>query len=504
MKYPQLSLLFNKIIFFQKTRVFWLLSMPLVVLVVSSARGQEFRSIPDNLNIDSNYAYIQMPSEEASKRFYNLFQDTRNNKLVLLHFGASHVQSEIYPHEARKLLQEDFGHSGPGFLFPFSAANTYSSVNYISTHTGNWKYAKSFQQNPAVPLGVRGMSIETTDSNAGFSIKFNIKIAPDNYTLHIFADIDELTPNFAISTGNFTIEITDSIIHRNKGLGFLSIPLQGPFDSLNLRILPSPENRNVFRFYGFNLQSSHEHGLIYHSMGVGAAPFESILRLPLLKKQAAVLNPDVVLIDFGTNNILYTNSVPVNMPEYVQNAIDLFRDINPDIQIILTSTQDLYYKGRYIDAAVAFNHLMDSLAKKHNVLFWNYYDLSGGYAQIKKWQSEGYAQSDHIHLTSKGYKLKGYLLYRSIINTLDYIEENDMLSKPLQLPVKTYDDLLSERQASQNLSENTGSHRKRYLVKSGDCLSKIAKKHHTTVSKLKRANGLKSDFIRAGQTLKIP
>ena len=42
-----------------------------------------------------------------------------------------------------------------------------------------------------------------------------------------------------------------------------------------------------------------------------------------------------------------------------------------------------------------------------------------------------------------------------------------------------------------------------YKVKSGDSLSNIAIKYNTTVSKLKSLNGLKSDLIRVGQTLKI-
>ncbi len=45
---------------------------------------------------------------------------------------------------------------------------------------------------------------------------------------------------------------------------------------------------------------------------------------------------------------------------------------------------------------------------------------------------------------------------------------------------------------------------KKYTVKSGDTLSQIAEKQHTSVSKIKKANGLRSDMIRAGQVLKIP
>lgn len=43
-----------------------------------------------------------------------------------------------------------------------------------------------------------------------------------------------------------------------------------------------------------------------------------------------------------------------------------------------------------------------------------------------------------------------------------------------------------------------------YTIKPGDTLGGIAAKHKTTVAKIKAANGMTSDFIRAGKTLKIP
>jgi LysM repeat protein len=44
----------------------------------------------------------------------------------------------------------------------------------------------------------------------------------------------------------------------------------------------------------------------------------------------------------------------------------------------------------------------------------------------------------------------------------------------------------------------------KYTVKSSDSLYSIAKKHGTTVAKIKAANGLKSDSIRDGRSLTIP
>lgn len=43
-----------------------------------------------------------------------------------------------------------------------------------------------------------------------------------------------------------------------------------------------------------------------------------------------------------------------------------------------------------------------------------------------------------------------------------------------------------------------------YAIKSGDTLGAIARRNNTTVAKLKAANGMSSDMIRAGKTLKIP
>ena len=43
----------------------------------------------------------------------------------------------------------------------------------------------------------------------------------------------------------------------------------------------------------------------------------------------------------------------------------------------------------------------------------------------------------------------------------------------------------------------------RYRVRSGDTLSSIARKHHTSVARIKTINGLKSNQLRVGQRLVI-
>ena len=247
--------------------------------------------------------------------------------------------------------------------------------------------------------------------------------------------------------------------------------------------------------------------MLYESFGVGASAFQSVLSIAKLEDQAPQLLPDVVIIDFGTNNILYTNKMDNNIPRYVNETVAKFKAINPHVSIIFTSMQDLYKNGRYIDAGIRFNEVVDSMAHATNSLYWNFYDLSGGYKKIKFWNEQGYAQKDFIHLTKKGYELKGFLLYESIENTLDMLSANSKQDS-LHLAVKKYTELLTQKVEVENShpnehSETTPSTKKVYIVKRGDTLSGIAQKHKTTVSKLKKLNHLKSDNLQIGQKLKL-
>jgi lysophospholipase L1-like esterase len=465
--------------------------------------GQDVSSEINLLKVDTSYAFFQYHSLATAKRFADLFANSKNKRLVLFHFGASHIQAEIVTTRAKEYLYQEFGNAGPGFFFPFSAAKTYGSINYKSTHTGEWASAKSYQVQPKIPLGARGMTVETRAKVAGFTLTMNTPIPKEEYELLLFFDNNDLTPDFKITSGDFEFTVDESVKSSQEGKNFLAIPINQEIQELSLNLLPTEKTEQLFRFYGFSLEKKNRSGLLYQSFGVGASPFEAVLNLEKLKEQSEQLQPDLVILDYGTNNILYQNKVPANLPANVVKAITQFREINPDILIALTSTQDLFYRGKYIDAGIDFAKMMDSIAKENDVMYWNFYDLSGGYGQIKNWESQGYAQKDYVHLTSKGYRLKGYLLNKSILNTLDFYAANSELDS-LTIPLKNYDAVKEQTKlVAQSTSTGTGGRSSTHKVRKGDTLSEIAAKYGVRVSTLKRLNNLRSDLIRIGQVLKI-
>jgi LysM repeat protein len=478
-----------------------------LLVIANPVEAQVSDSIVRLLKMDTSFAYLQYNNQALIQSLDRQLKNADSDKFVIFHYGGSHIQGEMPPTVARRFLQNSYGNGGRGMLFSYGAADTYSSVNYTSTKTGEWSYGKSFQGNPKVPLGVCGMGVESAMSGATLDFKFKDTIPARSYLFRVFTDSSELNFDFeVIINGNVRFQ-KDQFQHIGNGV--YEIPLTSAILTIQLVTQKNKPEQLRFRFYGMDIETATNSGIVYHSLGVGAAAFRSVLQLDELEAHAAILKPDMVILDFGTNDILYTNEVDVNFPITVEKAIRKFRAINPEILILLTSTQDLYRKGKHITAGVTFVKVVDSIARANDCFFWNWYDLAGGYGTITHWRDLKYAKTDGIHLTNQGYEVKGNWIFKSFENTLSYYEATH--SSSLSIPQKTIDlDKISPSQTDSTASNNPThpihhvAAPKVYIVKKGDTLSQIAQKQHTTVAKIKKANGLKSDSIAVGQKLKIP
>jgi len=465
---------------------------------------------PTNLKIDTSFAYFQYHNPKLGEKFLRHFENIQNDKVVFIHFGGSHIQAGKPIAVARTILQEKFGDGGLGFLFNYKAANTYGSIAYNTSCTGKWSSRKSYQGRSSVlPIGFCGMTLESYDPLA--SLKFQLKnnIASDQHTIYVFFENDTISRDVLIHIDSIEIGDKHNINYTPYGLKF---EYSEPIQDISIKIKPDGGSR--FRFYGLSIEKTANRGLVYHPAGVGSAAYRSFLVFDKYETQADILKPDIAVLDYGTNDIVYYNSIDPKLESQVTKTIDKLRKQNPEILIVLTSTQDLYFKRRVVDACTTFRDLMDTLARKNDCLFWNFYDLSGGKNTIRDWVKEGHALSDGIHLTNKGYEKKGQLLALSIIQTLTFAQNFPMSQKVIL--GKSYQDTTilvdSTRSISQEEKLVTAKPKKstpknsykNYKVRSGDTLSEIAYRYRTTVTKIKKANKLRSNLIQPGQVLKIP
>ena len=486
--------------------------------VLNLAIAQNNAGIPPQLNVKNKLNFIQFQDATLFQQMVTGLTSAKTKGYSVVHFGDSHIQAEGPTSVARKNLQALYGDAGRGMMFAYSAANSYSSILYGTSHTGNWTYAKSFQSAPKLPLGVSGMTVRTDEKNA--SLIFTLKQPNPSYQkLRIFIKKDTASFDFKVITANdqISIQIKD---HISSNLPYIDIPITGNQSKIAIQLVQNSPNQNFFEFYGMSLETSQNKGLIYHSVGVGASQYGSLLLEELLDEQLPSLNPNLILLDFGTNNYLYDNQVKPELGPQIEKIINNLRSIAPKATILLTSTQDLYYKSKHVTSGIVFRNLIDSLAKKNHCLFWDWYAVSGGKKSLVKWRDAGYAQTDLVHLTTKGYELKGQLLFEAIKNSLDTISKNSTLQslaiayseqketipevipevKPENKQVVKVEPKKQDSKKDTNKKPTTKVH----VVKKGDSLYGIAAKYKTTVQLLKKANKLKSDTLQIGQKLTIP
>lgn len=442
----------------------------------------------------------------------------KQKPFTILHIGDSHLQNENLPNQSRKMFQNVQGDGGIGLIVPFSTVKSYDARFYKSTHTGTWHYSKSYMGKFDYPMGVRGMTSYTNDSLATFKMVFNAPVSNANNELLVFREKSDST---------FDVDFyTDGIIAQLKYSDDNKViyNVKGGFTELRASISKGSSLQTNITITGLILQDSLHRGGIWHNAGVGAAPYRMVLSEELYETQAKYINPDLVIIDLGTNDFLYYNKIEADLKNQIIKVIIKVKQASPNADIILTDCQEMRYKGKRTTAAKDFSIMMYDLAKEYHCGFWSYYWVSGGANAWKYWDNSKLTQGDGIHLNGRGSELKGTLLFNAINSTVTairmekinqqilYVESDstltsiDSTASPIDSRAVNKDVVENEKLANTNSTKNQAKVKKVndvYIVRKGDTLGEIALKTKIPVSKIKKLNRLTSDKIKPGQKLML-
>ncbi|HZY81323.1 MAG TPA: LysM peptidoglycan-binding domain-containing protein [Cyclobacteriaceae bacterium] len=444
------------------------------------------------------YNYIEFYDRTALSNFFNKWKDDSTPKITIAHFGDSHIQPGIFSGEVRKFMQTQKGEGGYGLVFPYSAAKTYSPLDYKTVHYGKWQYSKALEPRPRLPLGVSGMTIRTIDPAAGFNITFREALPAHYKRLKLFFKPGPQSFDFRVLTRNH--ETVVPAASYPEDMPFTEIIIPDSTNFIHIQLLKTRDEQLNFEFYGISLESEQNRGLVYHQLGVGGAPYTAVLEQVMIDTQLPALMPDLVILDYGTNDFLYSQMIPAQLGRQIVQTINWIKQLAPGTSILLTSTQDMYRRGANVAAAKEFSNMMRKIAKEQNCGFYDWYRVSGGQYAMAKWVSARLARPDYIHLTKEGYLLKGRLFTQAFNHTYKRFAENGLL-----------DSLIMEGTSGINIDSTLIANEivipnlitTRHKIRDGETLSGIADKYNVSVGSLMARNNLKNSRIVAGKTLII-
>ena len=141
-------------------------------------------------------------------------------------------------------------------------------------------------------------------------------------------------------------------------------------------------------------------------------------------KEVADLEPDLVILSFGTNE-----SQGATEPSYMRKTMELLTSqilaSNPSARIMLTTPADSYLRGKGVNPHMAeTSNVILKFAKEKGFALWDLFLFSGGENSSLHWKSHNLMTSDSVHYTKTGYALQGKLLYQSLMKGYNgFVEE---------------------------------------------------------------------------------
>ena len=450
--------------------------------------------------------YVQYYHKAVMQSFHDKWSGA--GRVVVAHFGDSHVQSDIYPGALRNDLQAVRGQGGFGMTFPYSTAKTYSAIDYFSSHTGTWLFAKSIEFKPKLPLGLSGATAKTFNHEAGFKIKFKKTLPQEYRKLKIYCRQQKSSFDFVARSGAGEVFVNvDSAATKP-----VEVILQALDSTIEIQLVKNFAYQTQFEFYGMSVESVSPGGVLLHCLGIGGSRYGSLLEEVLLDEQLPTLQADLIILDFGTNDFLYDNRIPFYLEDQIVRVIRKVRKSAPNAMVLLTTTQDMYRRQQDITAAGQFSDLIRKISKAQQCPFYDWYWISGGPERMMDWTRSRLAQRDMIHLTLKGYTLKGQMLADAIIKSLSLFANASTPDSMIfnvdslkQLSNKRPDSVMQAATLAKPvvIAGASAMNMIRHKIVRGETLKSIARLYGVSVDDLKRTNGLQSSRIVEGNYLNV-
>ncbi|MDR1644419.1 MAG: GDSL-type esterase/lipase family protein [Tannerellaceae bacterium] len=393
-------------------------------------------ALPSKLSFVVDSLCVVSDPAHALDRFYaglDSLSAGRDTVITIVHLGDSHIQAGYYSGRTMRMLQQEFGNAGRGWIAPLKITRTNEPDDYfITTLIKDWTTGRSIQSSPRCPIGPGGIGIQTP---APF-VNFDISIAPNNGAGYSFNQV-------VVYRGEKSMpllpagKLRDSTLAANgqplpTGLQMIAdtIRIARETDTLQLQstrrqpgtdvLLPASSFKNLY--YGFSLTNGKP-GILYHSIGINGAMFVNYTDEGYIRR-LATLQPSLLILSLGTNESFGRRFSTNEFAGQVEAFLALVRKYLPQTAILFTTPPECYRRvtvnkqRRYVrnENTERVAQTILRVAAREGVACWDLFAATGGRKSAANWFDGKWMGRDRIHFSKEGYEEQGLLLYKALIN----------------------------------------------------------------------------------------
>lgn len=382
---------------------------PQVQILEADTVGEGYGFIKQDLNEIDNREYL----EPVFKKL--LIQRTQGGKKIsIVHIGDSHILGNFLTREVRDRMQREFGDAGRGLLFPYKLAQSNGPKDFLAETNCRWIGGNCQRDlSPETNFGAAGFKLSTTNPRAELTFRLRDTATSES---RFFTKVTVFQRKNALE---YDLEVKDETSNQVAQL-FIeddysrSFYFDRPVGSVTIAAKKTGAAQKTLTIDGVSIENELS-GVLYHSIGVNGAKYMDFARAKYFARQVADLEPDLVILSFGTNE-----SQGVTDPNYMRRTMELLSsqilERCPSARILLTTPADSYLRGKGLNPHMAeTSEVIRKYARDKGFALWDLFKTTGGENSSLLWKSNGLMTSDSVHYTKYGYALQGKLLYQSLI-----------------------------------------------------------------------------------------
>lgn len=213
-----------------------------------------------------------------------------------------------------------------------------------------------------------------------------------------------------------TVKVKDDIEY----VDIVSKPYYSTYtsDTLISRVSIIPNgNNSTYNLNGFVIENNKP-GIVYHTIGVNGSKISDYDKYPLFYKQLPILNPDLIIMSFGTNESFGKLTASEYIYQVKQFVKKIRMNCGPNVSILVMTPPPSLFRRKRANPFVSDYSL--ALMEMADVPVWDLYSRMGGLDGIR---NSNLISRDNVHYTQRGYETQGFMFCEDFIVAYDQFKK---------------------------------------------------------------------------------